>query len=491
MRLLNERGTSEPPEGGTTNVGVWSWLIAFAMLLSACNRAPLSNPTALRSTNDYAKAVSPISRGSLNAKAFDQISITQEGESLVVTLPSSGGDDLNDGFEHVVKYLKTGEKLEGNGASFEVVALAATGPGISRTATNQEKAVPLDCFAPDGRRLSADELMAQGFRKWELSEQSIGSSGGVDYAFPKLRVSLGSIKRPPGYYSFVGLFDARTKKSLVNGSSYSGITTNQLGHVNVHPRIWHSTPIEMVLDVELDGKVVIETNAAAGMRVAVPGGEVKLLGVWDGSAYSWSSSSGGAGTQATLRMDLRLRAGETNAVALFVTEPPKLAVRIELLDDQGRELPGSGGGTSSGIRVVGLRGEATDVKRARFTVYTNHYRVLCELPPIPNLPVVGQPMANLFDVRIPDVQIQREYELRDIIGNMTEMTFAYPPFGDTMPTSLFPMHFTNVTASELLVEYDRYLTNSYRVIADDKKNEIRVEPTQFEKVKRWIQQWLP
>ncbi len=381
--------------------------------------------------------------------------------------------------------------MEGAGASFEVVALAAAGPGISKATTNQDKTIPLDCFAPDGRRLSADELKALGFRKWELSEQNIGSSSGVDNAFPKLRISLGSIKQPPGYYSFVGLFDARTKKSLVNGSSYSGITTNQLGHVTVHPRVWHATPMEMVLDVELDGKVVVETNATAGIRVAVPGGEVKLLGVWDSDLNSWSSSSGGARGLATLQIGLQHGEAETNAVALFVTEPPKLAVHVELLDERGRELPGNGGGTDGGIRMVRMRGWAADAKGVRFTVYTNHHRVVCELPPILNLPAVGQPVANLFDVRIPDVQIRNEYQLREVIGNVTEMNFAYPPFGDTMPTSLFPMNFTNVTPARLLVEYDRYLTNGYGVIVDEKKNEIRVEPTRFEQVKRWIQRKLP
>jgi len=472
-------------------LNVWFAATMLALITLPVFGGPYSSPTALRDTNDYARAISPVAPGALNLQALDHVSLTQDGESLLLTMPFSGAEDANDGFEHAVRRLKPGEKLEGAGAAFEMVAFAASGPGISKITTNKDKTVPLDCFAPDGRRLAADELKALGFRKWELSESSIGSSSGVDYAFPNLRISLGSIKEPPGYYTVVGLFDARTKRSLVSGFSYSGIASNQLGHINVHPRAWHATPMELVLDVHMDGKVVIETNVIPGMRVAVPGGELKLLGVRDGHANSWSSTGGSAKTPATMQINLRPRDGETNAVALFVTEPTKLAVQIDLLDGEGRLLPSDGGGTGGLVRFVGCRGVAAEVKRARFTVFTNHHRVVCDLPPIPNLPNTTKPVANLFDVAIPRVQIQQEYQLRDVIGNMTQMTFVYPPFGDTMPAGLFPLDFTNITPAQLLVEYAGYLTNGYGVVVDEKKNEIRVEPTQFEKLKRWIKQKLP
>jgi len=192
-----------------------------------------------------------------------------------------------------------------------------------------------------------------------------------------------------------------------------------------------------------------------------------------------------------VRLDLRERDGEKTAVALFVTEPRKLAVHIDLLDSKGGAVPGAGGGTSGGIRLLGMRGRAADVRQVRFTVFTNHCRVVCELPPIPNLPAAGQPVENLFEVHIPEVQIGSEYELRELIGQMTQMTFVYPPGGDVMPTSLFPLTFTNITPAQLLVEYGGYLTNGYGVIVDEQKQEIRVDPTQFEKVKRWIRQKLP
>lgn len=463
-------------------------LAILSLALAACKRPPQSNPIALRNTNSFAEAISPGVPAPLNLQALDVVQLKEEGQSLTVTLPEIRGKDQNDGFRHELKYLKAGEKLEGTDASFELVAFGVQVPGISRT--NRDKTILWDSFDSQGRPLSSDELRARGFNKWEFSDWNVGASGGIDDAFPKLRVSFGSIKQPPGYYSLVGLFDARTKKSLVNGSSYSGAAKGQLGHVTVNPHAWHATPMEMVVDVELDGRTMVETNAVPGMQVEVPGGVVRLLGIWDGRVNSWSSQTGWSTNPATMRLKWQQRDGETNSFAIIVTEPPKLAVHVELLDAAGREISGSGGNSGSGVRTLGLRCAAEDVKRVRFTVYTNHYRVVCEVPPIPNLPGAGGPVSNLFAVHIPQVQIQREYEFRELIGALVQMDFRNPIVGDTMPTTLFPLSFTNITPAQMLLEYERYLTNGYGVVVDEKKNEIRVEPTRFEKAKRWLMRLL-
>ena len=155
--------------------------------------------------------------------------------------------------------------------------------------------------------------------------------------------------------------------------------------------------------------------------MTVPGGEVKLLGIWDGSSHSWSSSSDTKSGLSTLRLDLRSSEKETNAVAAFVTEPRRLAVRI-----------------------VGLRGRAADVKQVRFIVFTNHHRVVLPLPPIPNLPAEYQNVDNLFNVRIPQLNIEREYEFRQLLEETTQMKFAHTSWQDYILTNLFPMLRTNV-----------------------------------------------
>jgi hypothetical protein len=446
---------------------------------------------ALRDTNAYFKAISPTPPRALDLQSLDQVSVKVEGETLTATYPGNWSNGYeSDGFEHVVDRLKPGEKLETADATFELVAFAVSGPGISKAVTNQKDYVRVDHFSPEGKPLDAAALKKAGLKKWDMEDYHSFSSGNLDETFPKLKVRLGSMLRRPGYISAIGLFDARTHAELSSGSSTWQISSNSLGGVEVTVHAWHATPLELVLDVELDGKVVVETNPIPDMRVTLPGGEVKMLGLWDGSSHSWSSSSGSSRDPATTRIDLRSREKETNALALFVTEPRRLGVQIELLNARGKVMESSGGGGSAGLRVAGGRGHAEDVKQVRFTVYTNHHRVVLQLPPLPNLPPEYQHVDNLFDVRLPQVQIDYEYEFQRAIEQTTQMKFRYTPFTVNMPTNMFPMLRTNVTPAELLAEYRRNLTNTCTVVVDEQKNEIRVELKQVEKLKQWLRNKL-
>ena len=109
---------------------------------------------------------------------------------------------------------------------------------------------------------------------------------------------------------------------------------------------------------------------------------------------------------------------------------------------------------------------------------------------LPGLAPAGQPVQNLFDVTVPRATFQYEYQLRDFIGQVTEMKFVYPPGGDSMPTNLFPLAVTNATAAELMLFYQGHLTNSLRITVDESRQQIRCEPTPLEKVKRWVRQKL-
>lgn len=460
-----------------------------ALVMVGCKPKPYSSPTALRDTNAFFKAISPGAPAPLSPTALDQFTASMDGSTLVITRPAgSGNTEPNDGFFHTVKRLTAGGKLEGDGAAFEMLAFSVSGPGISPAPTNNNRNVPLDFFAPDGKILSQEQLKQLGFKKWHLTEY-VGD-GRQNYwdSFPELKVWFGSSKQPPGYFSPVGCFDAQTGCSLVSGYSYSQISSSGPGSVELRTRAWHAAPIDLVMDVQLDGKFVVQTNATAGMTVSLPGGLIRLLGIWEGDRNSWSSQSGSGGLE-TMRLTLNQAEGKTNAMAIFVAEPPELAIQCELLDAQGKEFPGRGGGTAGGFRMTALEGRVEDVQWVRFTVYTNHHRVVLRIPPVPKLPS-GQSVANLFEVPIPLVTFNRQYELRDYIGSITQMKFQYPSLGDNMPTNLFPMTVTNTTPAELLTLYRRNITNTMTVVVDQKKQEIRLEPTLWEKALRWVKQKL-
>jgi hypothetical protein len=464
-------------------------LLLLVSSFSGCNKPPYSSPTALRDTNAYFKALSPAAPAAIDPTTLDQITASLDGEVLVISRPVANGSvEPGDAFEHGLKRLAPGEKLESKDATFEMVALSVSGPGISPAPTNGSRDVPASFFAPDGSPLAKEQLKTLGFRDWQLKEYVGDGHGDYWDSFPKLKVWTGSVRRPPGYIRPVGLFDAYTKQSLVSGYSYSQISRNDHGYVEVRPRAWHATPMDLMLDVELDGKVMIQTNATAGLTVPVAGGFVRLVGIWEGDRSSWSSQSG-SGTE-TIRLTLRESKDKAKGMAVFAVEPTGLAIHYALLNEQGKEFGGGGGGTSGSLRMVGFEGKAQDVKWVQLTVYTNHQRIVLRLPPIPGLPGAKQSYANLFEVPVPRVNFSREYDLRDFIGSLVQMEFRYPSIGDTMPTNLFPLTLTNTTPAEMLALYRRNMTNTFIVVVDAQKQEIRVEPTMFEKARRWVMQKL-
>lgn len=465
--------------------------VMAALVTVGCKRTPYSSPTALRDTNAYVKAISPAPPGSIDQTLLDQATVGLEGGTLRATNVSrSNAGDASDGFHHVVKRLGPGEKLVGEGASFEMVAFSVSGPGISKTPTPGKKSVPLEYFAPDGKSLTPEELTAMGFKKWQLEEYLGNSSHYLWDSYPEVKVWFGPQTQPPGYITPAGLFDARTKHGLVGGHSYAQISSNSFGFSEVRPHAWHAAPMELVMDVELDGRTVVETNAAPGITVAMPGGLVRMLGIWSGHSGSWSSSSGSAPGTQVIEINLQDGTDSTNSVALFVTEPVGLAVHFELLGEHGRVFEGNGGGTSGGMRVVEVRARAEDVKQVRCSVFTNHYRVVIPVPPIPNLPAAGQNATNLFEVTVPLATLQREDELRELVRAITQMNFRYPPGGDLMPTNLFPMALTNVTPAELVAIYQHGITNSYTLLVDEAKQEIRFEMIWYDKFKQWLKRML-
>jgi len=471
------------------NFATFLLLLAF----TACSRVPYSSPTALRDTNFYVRTISPPTPAALDPAALDQITASMDGKTLVVTRPTRPWtSEPDDGFAHSLKRLAPGEKLEGDGATFEMLAFSVSGPGISPVPTNGESRVPADFFDPDGRPLSREQLGQLGFRDMQLKEYVRNSFRYPQSCFPKLKVWFGSQERPPGYVWPIGCFDVRTKHLSVSDLGYSQISSNGPGYAELDTSLWHSTPMDLVMEVGLDGKVVVQTNASAGMTVPVPGGFVRLVGLWnrgDSGERGLSPNRSAAGMETT-RIAFRPSKVQTNAMALFATEPRRLVVSCELLDSRGNALGGRGGSSSDGMRQVDLQGRVEDVKWVRYTVYTNHYRVVFRIPPIPKLPPASQNISNLFDVPIPLVQINSEDYLCAMIARPTQMRFRCLGTCPSMPTNLFPLTLTNATPADLLTLYRQSITNAYTVVVDDQKHEIRVELTPLEKAKGWVKQKL-
>jgi hypothetical protein len=457
-------------------------LSALMALAAGCGRGPYASPTALRNTNTYAKAVQAAAPERPDERAFDGISISYETNQLTVIFPAPVASGDTDGLAHTVKRLNPGEALKGDEAVLEFLAL-----GVA-TLTNLAKPdgqVPLALFSPDCRPLSEGDLTSLGFKKWE---RTVYASTAME-KFPSAVFVFGSKAHPPGYYKMRGLFDARTHRPFTTGSSYSQVSSDYLGRLSVQYEAWHQTPLELVLDVELDGSVAVVTNPVADSVIPVPGGLVKIVGVW-GGRINGSSSYGGTPSRVVVTLSESESRGGSNSFLVFACEPPGLAVHPECLDGSGAVINHSGAFGAGAIHSLGLKANKNDVKQVRLTVFTNHYSVILPVPPLPGLPPQNRQIRNLFNVRIPGVRLEREDDLRRLISSATETDFAYPPFGDIMPKGSFPMLRTNTTPAELLAEYSRHIPWGYRLAVDQQKQELRAQQTDLAKAVTWARQHL-
>lgn len=451
-------------------LGLLIGLLTF--LCTSCGRAPLSSPTASRNSPAYQEALNSAPTGPVDPSLFNALTVTNVQGALSLTWIPAPNMGNQAGLPHRLVRLKPGAALTGTNQAFRLAAI-----GVGYPTESQAGSVPLTFYTPAGRPMTPAQKDRLGLTPWQLKDHEPEAN------FPALVLFFGDTNRPPGYYSPIGLFDARTYADLTSGFGYSQVGKQSLGRLTLHPRLWHATPMKLILNVELNGRVTRDLAVASRARVKIPGGQVMLVGIWNGLANSWSSS----GSRMTMR--LQPAAGKSRCVAVLATLPTGLAVHTEFLDSEKRVIRNQGGGSAGNIRLVDLSTNAAAVRWARFTVYTNQYHVVLPLPPLPDLPLSNRKVRDLFQVRVPRVHFEYEFQLRQFISDVTEMNFVYG-LTNVIPPQYFPATFTNTTPLALLDQYRRFLPVGYRFVVDPPKHQIRVELTKFAAFWRWLKQRL-
>lgn len=454
------------------------WLLVLfpaVLVFFGCQPAPLSEPAAPRNDRAYRAAINPDAPAKRTGSVFESVTISNRANQVFIShAVSSNPADGSDGQSHRTHRLAPGGVLEGSNAAFRLLAYGVGHPQV--VVPNTGGRIPLEFFHPDGRPMARSEQAAAGLKPWH---KEVWVSGRTH---PQLLAFFGETNRPPGGIRPIALFDARTKAQLTSGASWQEVSDRSPGKIQVEPRAWHATPLELVVDVELDGKFVREVEPTPNTRQVLPGGEVFFAGIWDGDANSTSSSEEGKRRAMTIGLSMS-DSGEKSS-AIFVTDPLGFSVQIALLDERGRVIEGHSGMTSENIKAVGVATNAEAVKRIRFTVFTNHHRVVIPLPPLAGLPPENQNVRDLFDVRIPRAEIRNEYDFRSFIGHVTQMEFKYSQT-NVFPTGYFPRVFTNVTPAELLQLHGHLLGSERMFVVDRDKLEIRVEPPAWRKLWLW------
>lgn len=317
-----------------------------------------------------------------------------------------------------------------------------------------EYSVPLPARFFDGRlrELSEEEIAEIAPYDWERNLSFEGM-------FPKVKFVLkGELTEAVKVLGF-DVFDARTHESLSGGYSWGGDLEE--GHkVEMDLQLWHAAPIELVADVAFGPPQIIEFPARTGARVAYPEGELMLVVVAEDMDQRSTSSDN---KKVTVRVQPKTYNRDEKTTCFVLACLPKAfrtPLDVELLDANGAVLQNRGGGTSGLFLEKSVVGNAASVSTVRVKYYPNRKRLIFHLPEIPGLPESNDKVENLFDVRIPYVNIRQNYEFRELVSNLTQMQIKGSwPSSPNLNTG--PLRFENVTVRELVDEYAKLYGPSF------------------------------
>jgi len=272
-----------------------------------------------------------------------------------------------------------------------------------------------------------------------------------------------------GAWKFVGanLYDARTHTGLSAGSSSQkvGDTINKIG---LDPFIWHTAPVELVVDVVVGPVEVEEIRPQVGESFTVGAARYQLFFAADnlsGGSYSQGNDSKKGYVEVG---PPPVRSGKTNkeCLVIFRATPPaaQSVFQIDYLDAEGKELRTRGGGWSGSEVIQGLECEVAEIKTIRVHKYRGGHRLVFRLPYLPGLPPENEKMDNLFAVRVPLLRFDRDYSQAEYIRRMTQLSMPYIS-RQNQPPGAYPRWLTNATVAEVLEDYRQVMgvTNYFYV----------------------------
>ena len=147
-------------------------------------------------------------------------------------------------------------------------------------------------------------------------------------------------------------------------------------------------------------------------------------------------------------------------------------VEVEVWGKNGKKLQGGNAGTSGNLMKVTVDGFADDIEEVRLKYYTKKYRVIFTIPELPGLPEQNRGVKNLFEVHVPYMNLQYEYDFQHGISKLLQMEQSH--FALNFPNAYFPSVRSNTTPRELFLEMEGLLANKdSQLVADPVKNEIR------------------
>jgi len=383
----------------------------------------------------------------VNPALWQSVTLTTESANRVV-LTHSLGDPPNGSFYVQSRHdIQANEKLEMDGGAF---GLKAIGVALRYPRHKDDDPPEYRVFDSGLAELSEEQIS-------DLRRQNLWAGSGT-YSYQNAGGALEFVlehREWPGVsIKAWNFFDARTRKRLSSGGVWntSGGSTQFSTSL---PTMWHSGPVDLVVDVAYGAPTVFEFPPEPGEGFTYGDLDCRLVTVVGESGFSfWSEGQG--------RAKLRFGGdGESSRGAgyVFFFQPTaaNLPVDFEFLNSEGKVLSGSGSSTSGYVTCIHTNQPRERVARIRAKCATHVRRVVIHLPSLPGLPEANRNVTNLFDVRIPFVRFKDTNEIRNFLGRTLQMetsTIGSQPARAT-PRVIFPAEFQDASIRDIARFYAR------------------------------------
>jgi hypothetical protein len=428
-----------------------------------------SNPSAVRTNDIYLRAHAAAEKlPEMPPNFFSSIVVQHTSTNQIdIFAPGSYAPEVE--YEPLETHQVSPSQTVQLGAGTIRLAYVATAYAAIRTNIDWSTSLRANYYTPDLRPVPEEEAKTV-FHVYDRNLQFYGDFPAASFYFASSNISD---FKP---FNFTA-FDARTHHPLTQGHS-SSLRTN-LFWFSPTIRLWHQTPIELVVTVATGPAEEFTAEPRPGAELSYPGGVIRVLAVSDVEFGGTSSRGDGRTNHITLKGgpgftgpgDPRPRSS-----FLFYAWPnSRLRGEIQFYGPEGKKLQTYGGGTSGGLIHSRVFGRPEDVKEIRFRHYPNVHRLIFTIPELPGLPEENRNLANLFDVHVPSMHFQYEYHFQDNIPQLVQMSYSSLPL--TFSNAFFPIIRTNTTARALFQELATMLSNrEHQLVADPEENRIEARP---------------
>ncbi len=427
-----------------------------------------SSPTSIRTNDTYLLAHAPGKKlPPMPTNFFTSLRVEQTTNEVQVWVPGGFSSPEPDYEPLQVHQAGPSQSVQiGSGS----IRLAFVGTAHDVITTNFEWGIrlPAKYYTPDLQPATLSET-TNVIQDYDRNLQFDGDFPAASFYFVKSNL--------PAFKSLnFAAFDARTQHPVTQG--YGSSSLSNVFYYNPTIRLWHQTPVEVLLTIATGPQESFSIRPTAGAEIAYPSGIIRLLATADYNLGGTSTRSDGRTNHITLREATQPN-WDTRPYCSFVFycwPNARFRGEVEFYDADGKKLQAYSSGTSGKLYHARINAYLEDVKEIRFQYYPNLHRISFTIPELPGLPEQNRNLENLFDIYVPAIHFQYEHAFQDNIAQVVQMTYSSVPL--TFPNAYFPTIRTNTTARALFTEMASLLSNpEHQLVADPVKNKIESRPT--------------